>query len=152
LNPLDAVGGYLPAPLPEADLPGTFAGWNSAALAQPVNVVGSPKLTVKVDAPLAAVSQLAGPAGELVLFVRLQDVAPDGTVTDIRQLTAPVRVPDVTKPFTVTMPAIVHQFAAGHQIRMVVAGGSVNYRGGQVANIVTINGGSAQTLTLPTVG
>ena len=88
----------------------------------------------------------------LVLFVRLQDVAPDGTVTDIRQLTAPVRVPDVTLPFTVTMPAIVHQFGAGHQVRLVVAGGSVNYRGGQVANPVTITSGAGQTLTLPTVG
>lgn len=152
LNPLDAVGGYLPVPLPEADVPGTFAGWNSATLTQPIAVVGSPKLTLKVDAPLAALSQLAGPAGDLVVFVRLQDVAPDGTVSDIRQLTAPVRVPDVTNPFTVTMPAIVHQFAPGHQIRLVVAGGSVNYRGGLVANLVSIAGGAAQTLTLPTAG
>jgi hypothetical protein len=152
INPLDAIGSFLPAPLPEQDAPGTFGAWSSSALARPLDVVGSPKLTVKVDAPVAAAGQLAGPAGMLVLFVRLQDVAPDGTVSDIRQLTAPVRIPDVTKPFTVTMPAIVHQFAAGHQVRLVVAGGSVNYRGGQVANLVTINGGAAQTLTLPAVG
>jgi putative CocE/NonD family hydrolase len=152
VNPLDAVGDMLPAPLPEQDVAGTFAAWNSAALTQPVAVVGSPKLTVKVDAPVAAVGQAAGPAGMLVLFVRLQDVAPDGTVTDIRQLTAPVRIPDVNKPFIVTMPAIAHQFAAGHQIRLVVAGGSVNYRGGQVSNVVTISGGAGQTLTLPVVG
>jgi putative CocE/NonD family hydrolase len=152
INPLDAVGGFLPAPLPERDQDGTFAAWNSPTLAQPVSVVGSPKLTVRVDAPVAAASQGAGPAGMLVLFVRLQDVAPDGTVTDIRQLTAPVRVPDVTRPFTVTMPAIAHQFAAGHQVRLVVAGGSVNYRGGQVSNPVTITGGGTQTLTLPVVG
>ena len=87
-----------------------------------------------------------------MLFVRLQDVAPDGTATDIRQLTAPVRIPDVTRPFTVTMPAVVHQVAAGHQLRLVVAGGSVNYRGGLVANAVTITGGAGQALTLPTVG
>jgi predicted acyl esterase len=152
INPLDAVGSFLPAPLPEQDAPGTFATWNSPALTQPVAVAGSPKLTVSVSAPLAAAAQAAGPAGQLVLFVRLQDVAPDGTATDIRQLTAPVRVPDVTKPFTVTMPAIVHQFAAGHAIRLVVSGGSVNYRGGQVANPVTINGGAAQVLALPVVG
>jgi ABC-2 type transport system ATP-binding protein len=152
VNPLDAVGSYLPAPLPERDQDGTFAAWSSAALAQPVAVAGSPKLTVTVSAPLAAAAQATGPAGQLVLFVRLQDVAPDGTATDIRQLTAPVRIPDVTRPFTVTMPAIVHQFAAGHQIRLVVAGGSVNYRGGLVANAVSIAGGAAQTLTLPTVG
>jgi ABC-2 type transport system ATP-binding protein len=152
VNPLDAVGSYLPAPLPEQDAPGTFATWSTSSLAQPLAVVGSPRLTVTVDAPVAAAGQAAGPAGMLVLFVRLQDVAPDGTATDIRQLTAPVRVPDVTRPFTVTMPAIVHQFAAGHQLRLVVSGGSVNYRGGQVSNPVTIAGGAAQTLTLPTVG
>jgi putative CocE/NonD family hydrolase len=151
-NPLDAVGSFLPAPVPEQDQPGTFAAWSSSALTQPVNVVGSPKLTVKVDAPIAAAAQAGGPAGMLVLFVRLQDVAPDGTATDIRQLTAPVRVPDVTEPFTVTLPAIVHQFAAGHQLRLVVAGGSLNYRGGQTSNPVTIAGGAGQTLTLPTVG
>jgi ABC-2 type transport system ATP-binding protein len=152
INPLDAVGGFLPAPMPEQDAPGTFAAWNSATLAQPVAVVGSPRLTVKVDAPVAAVSQATGPAGMLVLFVRLQDVAPDGTATDIRQITAPVRIPDVTQPFTVTMPAIVHQFAPGHQIRLVVAGSSVNYRGGQESNPVTISAGPGQMLTLPTVG
>jgi ABC-2 type transport system ATP-binding protein len=151
LNPLDAVGGYLPAPLPEYDAPGTFAAWNSTGLTMPVDVVGSPVLTLKVQAPVAAVGQAAGPAGMLVLFVRLQDVAPDGTATDIRQLTAPVRVPDVGKPFRVTMPAIVHRFAPGHQIRLVVAGSSVNYRGGQVSNPVTISGGAGQTLDLPVV-
>jgi predicted acyl esterase len=152
INPLDAVGSFLPAPLPEQDASGSFAAWNSASLTQPVAVVGSPKLTVTVGAPIAAVSQVVGPAGMLVLFVRLQDVAPDGTVTDIKQLTAPVRILDVTRPFTVTMPAIAHQFAAGHQIRLVVAGGSVNYRGGQEANLVTINGGAGQVLSLPVVG
>jgi ABC-2 type transport system ATP-binding protein len=152
INPLDAIGGFLPAPLPEQDAPGSFAAWNSPSLSQPVSVAGSPTLTVKVDAPVAAASQAAGPAGMLVLFVRVQDVAPDGTATDIRQLTAPVRVPDVTQPFTVTLPAIVHQFGVGHQVRLVISGGSVNYRGGQVANPVTITGGAAQTLTLPTVG
>ena len=152
INPLDAVGGFLPAPLPENDAAGTFAAWSSPALAQPLAVVGSPKLTVQASAPASALSQLTGPAGMLVLFVRLQDVAPDGTVTDIRQLTAPVRIPDVTRPFTVTMPGIVHQFGAGHQVRLVVAGGSVNYRGGQLANVVTINGGPGQVLSLPAVG
>jgi ABC-2 type transport system ATP-binding protein len=152
VNPLDAVGSYLPAPLPEHDLDGTYAAWNSPSLTKPVAVAGSPKLTVSVSAPLAAAAQATGPAGQLVLFVRLQDVAPDGTATDIRQLTAPVRIPDVTRPFTVALPGIVHQFAAGHQIRLVVAGGSVNYRGGQLANPVTITGGPAQALTLPTVG
>jgi ABC-2 type transport system ATP-binding protein len=116
-------------------------------------VVGSPRLRLQVSAPTAPAAQAAGPAGDLVLFVRMQDVAPDGSASDIHALTAPVRVPDVTRPFTVTLPAFVHRFAAGHRLRLVVAGGSVNYRGGLTATPVTIaTGSSGQVLTLPVTG
>ena len=133
-------------------MPGTTAQWNTAALGSAVNVVGSPVLKLQVASPTAAATQTAGAAGDLVLFIRIQDVAPDGTASDIRYLTAPVRIPDVSKPFTVTMPAFVHQFAAGHRIRLVVAASSLNYRGGQGANLVTISTGSnGQVLKLPVV-
>ena len=108
-------------------------------------------MRVQVSAPSAALTQALGPAGQLVLFVKVVDVAPDGTARLINGLEAPVRVPDVTKPFTVQVPAIVHEFAAGHRLRLVVAGGSVNYRGGLVATPVSIASGSAQTLSLPVV-
>jgi ABC-2 type transport system ATP-binding protein len=114
-------------------------------------VVGAPRLRLQVSAPSAAATEAAGAAGQLVLFARLQDVAPDGSAHDIHALTAPVRVPDVSRPLTVTMPAFVHRFAAGHRLRLVVAGGSVNYRGGLTATPVTISTGSrSQRLTLPT--
>jgi ABC-2 type transport system ATP-binding protein len=45
----------------------------------------------------------------------------------------------------------VHQFAAGHSIRLVVAGGSDNYRGGLTPVPVTIAGGTTQSLVLPAV-
>jgi predicted acyl esterase len=151
INPLDVVGGYT-GQLPQADLPGTFATWTSAALGAPVNVAGSPVATLRVSAPTAALTQGVGPAGELVLFVKVLDVAPDGTASLIHGLEAPIRVPDVTKPITVTLPGIVHQFAAGHSIRLVVAGGSDNYRGGLTPVPVTIGSGAAQTLVLPQVG
>ncbi|MFL6022704.1 MAG: CocE/NonD family hydrolase [Marmoricola sp.] len=152
LSPLDAVSYFAALPLPEQDLPGTTATWNTAALGANVDVAGSPKLTLQVSSPTAALTQAAGPAGDLVLFVRLQDVAADGTASDINALTAPVRIPDVNQPFTVTLPAFVHRFAAGHQIRLVVAASSVNYRGGLGANLVTISTGSAgQVLKLPVV-
>jgi ABC-2 type transport system ATP-binding protein len=152
LTTLHAISSFAAIPLPVAGVPGTTATWNSAALAGAVNVAGSPKLTLTVSSPTAALTQAAGPAGDLVLFVRLQDVAPDGTATDINALTAPVRIPDVNQPFTVTLPGIVHQFGAGHQIRLVVASSSVNYRGGLGANLVTISTGSAgQVLKLPVV-
>lgn len=136
--------------VPEADAPGTYAEWNGASLASDLDVVGSPVLTLQVSDPAASLSQLTGPSGQLVLFVRLQDVAPDGTATDIQSSIAPIRVPDVNVPFTITMPGIVHQFAVGHHVRLIIAGGSTNYRGNITPSTVTITGGAGQTLTLPT--
>jgi ABC-2 type transport system ATP-binding protein len=151
INPFDVVSGYTGG-LPQGDLPGTFAKWTSTPLAGPLDVAGSPVLTVKVQAPTAALTQGIGPAGQLVLFVKVEDVASDGTATMINGLEAPIRVPDVSKPIKVTLPGIVHQFATGHSVRVVVAGGSNNYRGGLTANLVSIASGAGQTLVLPAVG
>jgi ABC-2 type transport system ATP-binding protein len=150
INPLDVVGGYT-GQLPQADLPGTFATWTTSPLTAPVNVAGIPLVTVKVNAPTAQVTQGVGPAGQLVLFVKIEDVAPDGSASLIHALEAPIRVPDVSKPIALTLPGIVHQFAAGHSIRIVIAGGSDNYRGGLTPTPVTIASGTSQSVVLPTV-
>jgi putative CocE/NonD family hydrolase len=150
INPLDVVSGYS-GQLPQADLPGTFATWTSGALGSAVNVAGAPVVTLRAQAPSAALTQATGPAGQLVLFVKIEDVAPDGTASLIHGLEAPIRIPDVNKTITVTLPGIVHRFAAGHAIRLVVAGGSDNFRGGLTATPVTIASGTSQTLVLPVV-
>ncbi len=152
LTALDAISYFAQVSVPEADLPGTTATWNTAPLTKKVDVAGSPKLTLRVSSPTAGASQALGDAGKLVLFMRLQDVGPDGKATDIKNLTAPVRIDDVTKPFTVTLPGFVHRFAPGHRIRLVVAASSLNYRGGLGANVVTIaSGDPGQLLRLPVV-
>jgi len=151
---LDAVGSLPipPIPLPEQDLPGTFATYTAAPSTANVDVVGSPKLTLKVDAPTAVLSQGLNP-GKLVLFMKVLDVDSSGEATLIRNLIAPVRVPDVRKAFTVTLPAFVHRFESGHSIRLVVAGGSTNYHGGLTPTPVSIpTGSAAQVLRLPVVG
>lgn len=124
---LDAIGSAVPLPLPEVDLPGTYAAWAGPALKRAVVVVGTPKVRLKVAA-----------IGSPVLFVKLLDVGPDGKRRTVRNLTAPVRVADPSKPFTVTLPAVVHRFAKGHRMRLVVAGGSTNYRGGLLPSVVTV--------------
>ena len=140
-----------PIPLPETDLPGTFATFTSAPSTAKVDVVGSPRLKLKVDAPTAVATQGLNP-GKLVLFVKVLDVDSTGKATLIRNLVAPVRVPDVRKAFNVTLPAFVHRFEPGHSIRLVVAGGSTNYRGGLAPTPVSIpTGSTAQVLTLPVV-
>jgi predicted acyl esterase len=112
-------------------------------------VVGVPVLHVRLSAPTAAGTQGTGPAGQLVLFAKILDVPPTGSVSLIKGLVAPIRIADSTKPVRVSLPGIVHRFAAGHKIRVVVSGGASNYRGGLTPNPVTIAGGTGQTLQLP---
>jgi ABC-2 type transport system ATP-binding protein len=152
LDGLDALGGVVPVPdLPDYNAPGTFVYWATPALTSALNVVGSPVLNVKVYAPTAGTAASV-PSDQLVLFAKVYDVAPDGTASLINGLVAPVRVPNPAAPFTVTLPAIAHQFAAGHKVEIMLAGGDVNYRGGLVATPVTVTtGSSGQSFVLPTV-
>jgi dienelactone hydrolase len=148
-SPTDAFG-LQPFAEPR-DLPGTFAAWATSKLTRPVDVVGSPQLTVRVQAPAAAATQAVGPAGQLVLSVKITDVGPNGRASLIHGLEAPIRIPDVRRPVTITLPAIVHRFAKGHRIRLVVSAPSENYRGGLVLTPVTVVSGGGQVLTLPVV-
>ena len=149
-DPLDIAGN--PLALPETDLPGTSASYSTPPLGKSIDVVGSPVLNILVSAPTAAESSAGGPPGELVLFVKVADVDAAGKSTVVHTLIAPVRVPDATKPFRVTLPGIVHRFAKGHTLRLIVTGGSTNYRGGLLPAPVTITtGATGQVLTLPVV-
>jgi ABC-2 type transport system ATP-binding protein len=140
-----------PITQPENDPDGTFATFTSEPATANVDVVGSPKLTLKVEAPSAVATQGLN-TGKLVLFGKLYDVDAAGKATLIRKLVAPVRVPDVRQPFTVTLPGIVHRFEPGHSVRMVVAGGSTNYRSGlEPTPVEIVTGSSTQVLTLPVV-
>ncbi|MBV9823760.1 MAG: ABC transporter ATP-binding protein, partial [Actinobacteria bacterium] len=154
LGNLDVVGAEADAPLdnPDVNTPGTYASWTAAPLAAPVTVVGIPTLDLSLSAPAAALSQGSGPAGQLVLFAKLYDVAPDGSQQLINGLVAPARIADVTAPVHITLPGIAHRFAAGHRIALYLAGGDTNYRGGQLPVQVTVRTGSTgQLLTLPVV-
>lgn len=151
IDPVHAFGSVSAVMPEDVDVPGTTANWTSSALSGPLDVVGSATLRLKVDAPVAALTQNLGTTSKLVLFIKLQDVDSAGSAALIHKLVAPVRIPDVGSAFTVTLPAIAHRFPAGHRLRIVVAGGSSNFRGGAVAVPVSIAGGSEQALTLPVV-
>ncbi|MGN6128782.1 MAG: CocE/NonD family hydrolase C-terminal non-catalytic domain-containing protein, partial [Nocardioidaceae bacterium] len=137
-----------------SDAPGTFAAFTSHPLARPAVVVGSPRLTLHLDAPVAAGGQATGPAGKLVLFAKVYDVAPDGTKTLQHRLVSPVRVKDVTKPVHVELPAVVQRFAAGHRIQLVVAASDAAYAGNTAPQPVTVSTapGSPSRLDLPLTG
>ncbi|MFE9369424.1 CocE/NonD family hydrolase [Streptomyces sp. NPDC006711] len=143
----------LPDPAPY-DTPGTYLGWDTAPLAAPVDVVGSAKATLKVSSPEARRTQKSKDAADkLVLFAKLYDVAPDGTKTLVRRLIAPVRVPDVSKPFTVALPGIAHRYEAGHRLEFAIAASDDAYLGNKGVKPVTVVSapGDTGTLQLPIV-
>lgn len=118
-------------------------------------MVGAPRATLKVVSPATErVQNSDNAADKLVLFAKLYDVAPDGTKTLVHRLVAPVRVPDVTKSFTVTLPGIVHRYEAGHRLQFVVAASDDAYLGNKGVKPVTVTSarGDTGTLELPVVG
>ncbi len=141
--------------MPPRDTKGTYLDWTSEPLKRPLDVVGAPRATLKVVSPEAQRTQnSADAADKLVLFAKLYDVAPDGTHTLVRRLVAPVRVPDVTKSFTVTLPGIVHRYQAGHRLRFVIAASDDAYFGNRGIKPVTVISGPRNTgvLRLPVAG
>lgn len=140
---------------PPRDTKGTHLDWTSAPLEQPLDVVGAPRATLKVVSPKAERTQNSSDAADkLVLFAKLYDVAPDGTRTLVRRLVAPVRVPDVTKSFTVTLPGIVHRYETGHRLRFVIAASDDAYFGNRGIKPVTVvsEPGDTGVLRLPVAG
>ncbi|MFM9372270.1 CocE/NonD family hydrolase [Streptomyces sp. Da 82-17] len=140
-----------PAP---RDTKGTYLDWTSEPLAEDTDVVGAPKATLKVVSPAAERVQNSGDAADqLVLFAKLYDVAPDGTKTLVHRLVAPARVPDVTRPFTVTLPGVVHRYEKGHRLRFVIAASDDAYYGNRGVKPVTVTHepGDTGVLQLPVV-
>ncbi|MFI9610168.1 CocE/NonD family hydrolase [Streptomyces sp. NPDC052023] len=143
--------------LPDAaphDIKGTYLAWTGEPLRRPVEVVGEPRARLKVVSPTAERTQGSGDAADrLVLFAKLYDVAPDGTQTLVHRLVAPVRVPDVRRPFTVTLPGIVHRYERGHRLRFVIAASDGAYFGNRGVKPVTVVSAPGDTgvLELPAV-
>lgn len=128
----------LPDPKPY-DTRGTYLGWRSEPLAEHLDVVGAPKATLKVVSPKAERVQNSGDASDrLVLFAKVYDVAPDGSRTLVNRLVSPVRVPDVTRPFTVELPGIVHRYEKGHRLEFVIAASDTAYFGNRGVKPVTL--------------
>ncbi|MBT8227928.1 MAG: CocE/NonD family hydrolase [Dactylosporangium sp.] len=99
------------------EVPGQHADYYSQPLETAADVVGAP--TVRVRA--------ASPTGEAVLFAKLYDVDRHGESTLPNGLIAPIRLTGLptdlarARPVTVTLPAIVHRFAAGHRLRVTLS-------------------------------
>jgi ABC-2 type transport system ATP-binding protein len=104
------------------DMPGQYARFDSAPLTARTHLTGAPTVTVRVR------STGRGPA-DAVLFGKLYDVAPGGKETLPAGLAAPVRVAAAKDGTAVTLrlPAVDHDFAAGHRMRLVLATTDLGY-------------------------
>jgi len=128
------------------EVPGQHADFLSAPLTSTVDVVGAP--TVRIRA--------ASPTGQAVLFVKLYDVdpqngatLPDGQVAPVRLTGLPASIEDA-RPVSVTLPAIVHEFQAGHLLRITISSADQAYLTPAAPTVYTVGMGDP-TVTLPTV-
>ena len=138
---------------PVFDPPGSSVLFATEPLPAPLDVVGSPRLTVTLDSTAAATQGL-GPDGQLVAFAKLYDLGPDGAPVELpHRLISPVRIGSLPGPVTVELPGIVHRFDAGHRLAVVLAGGDMAYRGSTLRQSVSLTTGAGvvQELTLPVV-
>lgn len=137
------------------DTRGTALDWTSEPVTGgPLDVAGIPRATLKVVSPRTERTQGSSDAADrLVLFAKLYDVAPDGSQTLVHRLVAPVRVPDVTRKFTVQLPGIVHRYAPGHRLRFTLAASDGAYHGNRGVKPVTVTSAPGDTgvLELPVV-
>ncbi|MFD4027494.1 alpha/beta fold hydrolase [Streptomyces sp. NPDC058576] len=124
------------------DFPGQFGRFESAPLDTSVRVTGTPtaKVTVKADGDRDA-----------VLFGKVYDVSPDGRQQVLpHQLVAPYRItPDQQgKPIELALPAVDHEFDAGHRLRLVFSATDLGYA--SPAEPATYSVTADGPLTIPT--
>ena len=125
----------------------------SAPVGDATVVAGAPTLEVTLDSPAAAATQAGGPAGQLVVFAKIYDVAPDGRQELHNRLVSPTRVADVTQRFSIELPGVVQRFDKGHRIRVVLTASDAAYAGNTAVLPVTVRAvrKDPAVLTLPVV-
>ncbi|MFF9573909.1 alpha/beta fold hydrolase [Streptomyces rubiginosohelvolus] len=103
------------------DFPGQFGRFESKPLDSSVRITGTPTVTVNVK---------ADGDRDAVLFGKVYDVSPDGRQQVLpHQLVAPYRItPDQQgKPVELALPAVDHEFDAGHRLRLVFSATDLGY-------------------------
>jgi len=131
------------------DLPGQAAMFVTDPLTDPVEIVGAPRIQLRVAA--ATPHQ-----DEAVLFVKLYDVGPDGRRTLPGGAVAPVRIGPLPADgaavdFTGTLAGVVRPVQAGHRIEIAVATTDQGYSLPPQPAGYTVSLGSDAHLAVPVV-
>jgi len=137
--------------IPLFDTPGTYASFESAPLTHATDVVGIPRLSVDISSELSTLDGSLEPSGGLALFFKIEDISPSGTATLPDRLIAPARIEDLDYPIQISLPGIVHQFAAGDRIKLIICTSDAAYRGTTIPVTVTVSTSPSHpgVLTLP---
>ncbi len=141
----DPTGGFFSG-LPPLDVPSQNISFETRPLPAAVQVVGSPQLHLR----------LSSTTGDLVVFMKVYDVAADATLTLPGGLVAAVHLtgltPGIPRDVLVTLPGLANRFNAGDRIRLVLAATDSAYANPRTAATygVTIDASGASSLTLPT--
>jgi ABC-2 type transport system ATP-binding protein len=126
------------------DIPGQSASWQTPPLGSTRELVGAGELKAHVTSR----------TGEAVLFVKVFDVAPDGSTKLPGGQVAPVRLTRVGGPgrdVTLRLPTLAHVFPAGNRIRVGVATTDLGYAGPLSPASYEISLRPATALVLPLV-
>ncbi|MFI5804346.1 alpha/beta fold hydrolase [Streptomyces sp. NPDC051561] len=101
------------------DFPGQYARYDSAPLADAVQVTGAPTVKVKVKSS----------SDDMVLFAKVYDASANGQQALPHQLITPIRITGAKAGKTVELklPAIDHKFQAGHRMRLLLTSTDLGY-------------------------
>jgi predicted acyl esterase len=127
------------------DVPGATAVLSTRPLRHAIDVVGAPRARLRLSSPTVRATR---PESMLVAFVKLYDVAPDGSIDSTTRLVAPIRIGDLSKPVEVALPAMVHRFGVGHRLQLVVSLTDLAYHGNAQAQVVTLTTSAAAPTSL----
>lgn len=131
-------------PLPPSEQPGQSVSFTSEPFTDGLVSVGVPRATLRLS---------HSGVGDLVLFGKVYDVAPDGTATLIRRLISPVRVPsaDLAEPVTMNLLGFAHRFEPGHAVRLTLATTDATSYNRRLPDVITVASGPGSTFSLPGV-
>ena len=129
-----------------SDPPGEAAAFISEPFVRDTVSVGGPTAHLRLRHATAA--------PDVALFLRLLDVAPDGSAVMVPRAPAPVRIPaaaggDITADMKLLPFA--HLFREGHRLRLSVASTDAAMTGNLAPDVVTLvqGGANPSTLSLP---
>lgn len=135
--------------IPPSDPEGTYASFETGPLTKSLDSVGIPQLTVDIS---SATESNASPLTEATVYAKIYDVAPDGTLTLVNRIVSPSRLSS-NGEVTLTLPGVVHQYAKGDRIELVIAATDQAYWGSRTPDALTVTVSSADpgVLELPVV-